>query len=410
MRVLGLMSGTSADGVDVALASITGPAARRPSRAAPPAPPSATPPAKATAAPVAVNAPPRISVQLEHFVTLPYPAVIREAVLRIAEGAPTLPGDISELNFRLGEIFASSANAALRRFGVPRSQVDLIGSHGQTIYHAGRLSSLQIGEPAMIAELTGIPVVADFRPADIAAGGQGAPLVPFADYVLLRSAKMNRITLNLGGIANVTIIPAGAQPRDVRAFDTGPGNMVMDALMRHFTRGKQAFDAGAAFARRGQLLGGLLDQMMTHPYFARPFPKTAGREQFGHAFLEEILSWAGLQRARPHDVVFTATLLTATSIAQAIERMRLKRGASGWEVIVSGGGAHNPLLMEQLAALLRNFRIMPSSAVGIPEDAKEALAFAILAHEAWHRRPNSLPSATGARHAAILGKIVHACR
>jgi anhydro-N-acetylmuramic acid kinase len=377
MRVLGLMSGTSADGVHVALARIHG-------------------------------APPRLRAEVERFVTLPYPSAVREAILRIAEGAPVTAGEISQLSFSLGEVFAKSALTALRQFGIAPSQIDLIGSHGQTIFHQGAVSTLQIGEPAVIAARTGISVVADFRPADIAAGGQGAPLVPFADYVLLRSEKVGRIALNLGGIANVTIIPAGAPANRVIAFDTGPANMVMDALMGNFTRGKQTFDAGGAFARRGQLVPELLDIMMAHPYFARRSPKTAGREQFGHAFVEVILSWSAVHKARRQDVMHTATMLTVGSIAQAINRLRLKRGAGGWEIIVSGGGAHNPLLMEQLAALLPAFRILPSRALGIPEDAKEALAFAILAHEAWHRRPNSLPSATGARRATILGKIIHA--
>jgi anhydro-N-acetylmuramic acid kinase len=394
MRVVGLMSGTSADGVDVALARIHG-------------------------------TPPRISATVERFVTLPYPADVREAILRIAEGAAVTAGDISELNFVLGEVFAKCALTALRRFGVSPADVDLIGSHGQTIFHQGGTrrsrsghsnfsvraagSTLQVGEPAVIAARTGIPVVADFRPADIAAGGQGAPLVPFADYLLLRSAKFSRIALNLGGIANVTIIPAGAQPQEVTAFDTGPANMVIDALMRRFTRGQQMFDSDGAFAQRGRLLPGLLRTLMEHPYFAKRSPKTAGREQFGHAFVEEILSRAAAHRGRPQDVVHTVTILTAASIAQALVKMRLKQGAAAWELIVSGGGTHNPLLMAQLAALLPSFRILPSSAVGIPEDAKEALAFALLAYEAWHERPNSLPSATGARRTAILGKIVHAC-
>jgi anhydro-N-acetylmuramic acid kinase len=390
------MSGTSADGVDVALARITGPARSRPS-----------PAAGQTAVP-ASEAAPRIRAQLEGFITLPYTAEVRETILRIAEGAATTAGEISELNFLLGGIFAKCALTALRKFRIAPSQIDLIGSHGQTIFHQGAICTLQIGEPAVIAARTGISVVADFRPADIAAGGQGAPLVPFADYVLLRSEKVGRIALNLGGIANVTVIPAGAPANRVTAFDTGPANMVMDALMRRFTRGKQGFDDGAAFARRGQLLPELLATLMAHPYFARHSPKTAGREQFGHSFVEEILAWATVHNARRQDVMHTAAMFTAASIAQAISRLHLKRGAGRWEIIVSGGGAHNPLLMEQLAVLLPAFRILPSSALGIPEDAKEALAFAILAHEAWHRRPNSVPSATGARRAAILGKIIYA--
>jgi anhydro-N-acetylmuramic acid kinase len=441
MRVLGLMSGTSADGVDVALVTITeSTSGRKPSHG--PAPlttarhaerriPATTALhstlrrddtgatqktqlrgaqeaiAKTVHANNAENAQPQIAVHVERFITIPYPAGVRENILRIAEGAVTTAGEISELNFQLGDIFGKCALTALRRFRVAPTEIDLIGSHGQTIFHHGAASTLQIGEPSMIAARTRISVVADFRPSDIAAGGQGAPLVPFADYLLLRSEEVGRIALNLGGIANVTIIPAGATPHGVIAFDTGPANIVIDALVRHFTRGRQSFDGNAAFARRGQILPGLLEIMLAHPYFAKRSPKTAGREQFGHSFVEEALAWAAAQRARSQDVVFTATLLTAVSVAQALDRMHLKRGA-GWEIIVSGGGAHNPLLMDQLAALLPGFRIVPSGAIGIPEDAKEAMAFAILAYEAWHGRPNNLPSATGARRSAILGKIVYA--
>lgn len=397
---MGLMSGTSADGVDVALASISG-------------------------------KPPRIRARLKHFTILPYPAGIREAILRIADGAAVTSGEISQLNFLLGEVFAKCALIALRRFEVAADDVDLIGSHGQTIFHQGVgaaylsaksiASTLQIGEPAIIAARTGIPVVADFRPGDIAAGGQGAPLVPFADYLLLRSATVGRVALNVGGIANVTIIPPNAQPHDVSAFDTGPGNMVIDALIQHFTHGRQSFDRDGAFAQRGELLTDLLDTLMRHPYFAKRGPKTAGREQFGHGFVGEILAWTTAQRARPQDVLHTATVLTAASIAQALARMipprrqarksaRKKAVQLPWEMIVSGGGAHNSHLMAQLAGLLPRFRIMSSSAVGIPEDAKEAFAFALLAYEAWHGRPNSLPFATGARNAAILGKVIHARR
>jgi len=379
------MSGTSADGVDVALARIEG-------------------------------APPRLDSQLENFRTIPFPPAIHAEILRVAEGQSVTAGKISDLNFRLGEIFAAAVRTALRRFRVSIRAIDLIGSHGQTIFHQGTTgrvrgrkrgaSTLQIGEPAIVAERTGVPVVADFRPADIAAGGQGAPLVPFVDYLLLRDAHIGRVVLNLGGIANVTIIPAGARPQDVVAFDTGPANIVMDALVNHYTRGKLSFDRGARMARLGCILPDPLAALLRHPFLAKRPPKTAGREQFGREFVKTIMARARTSRARPEDVIRTALELTAVSITKALRPFLKPRNALR-ELIVSGGGASNPLVMSRLADLLPELRVLPSDALGIPAQSKEAFAFALLAYEAFHGRPNSLPSATGARHAAVLGKIIH---
>jgi len=390
MRVLGLMSGTSADGIDVALVRIAG-------------------------------APPKLRARLENFSTIPYPPAVRARVLHLANDQTTSTAEISQLNSLLGELFARAALAACRRFGLRVEQIDLIGSHGQTIFHQGRpelflgprpvASTLQIGEPAVIAERTGVPVVADFRTADIAAGGQGAPLVPFVDYLLYRHERFARVALNIGGIANVTLIPRAARPRQVFAFDTGPGNMVADGLLSYFTRGRLRYDRHAAMARSGRLLPDLLDELLSDPYFRRPPPKTAGREQFGAAFVHRILAWQRQRRARPRDIVHTATLLTPLSILNALRRWvrpALRRAPA--QLIVSGGGVHNPLVMAQLAAGLeaamgRSAQIVFSGELGMPEDAKEAFAFAILAYETWHGRPANLPRATGARHAAILGKI-----
>lgn len=385
MRVLGLMSGTSADGIDVALARISG-------------------------------APPTLTAKLENFLTLPFPPAVRAAVLRVAEGGPTTTAELSQLNFRLGELFARVALEACRRFRVPPRRVALIGSHGQTIYHqshpAGFLgarvaSTLQIGEPAVIAERTGITTIADFRTADVAAGGQGAPLVPFVDYWLYRNARGGRVALNIGGIANVTVIPRAAQPHEVFAFDTGPGNMVVDALVSRFTRGEQTYDRNAQFARQGRLLAGIVDEMLAAPYFRQPPPKTAGREQYGAAYVRRFLALGRRYKARPPDLVRTATVLTALTIVDAFHRFILPR-AKIHQLIVSGGGAHNPLLMAQLAAALPGIEILASGDLGVPEDAKEAFAFAILAYETYHGRAANLSGATGARHPAILGKVNHA--
>ncbi len=382
MRLLGLMSGTSADGIDVALVRISG-------------------------------SPPNIAAKLENFLTLPFPPAVRAAVLRLANGGATSTAEVSQLNFLLGEMFARAALAACHRFGVPQRRIDLIGSHGQTVYHQGEVtrflggavaSTLQIGEPAVIAARTGITTVGDFRPADMAAGGQGAPLVPLVDYLLYRHPRQGRVALNLGGIGNVTVIPPAARLEHVFAFDTGPGNMVVDGLVRHFSRGGQTYDRDARIARRGRLLPGLLDALLADRYFRRPPPKTAGREQFGESYCARLLAWGRRHKARPADLVRTATLLTALSVVDAFHRWILPR-TKVRQLIVSGGGAHNPLLMAQIQAALPGIEILGSARLGVPEDAKEAFAFAILAYETCHGRPGNVPGATGARGPAILGKV-----
>ena len=316
----------------------------------------------------------------------------------------------------LGEEFAAAAISACKQWGVPLHAISLIGSHGQTIYHQGNPtrflgarrppSTMQIGEPSVIAERTGIPTIADFRPADIAAGGQGAPLVPFVDYLLYRDTLRGRVALNIGGIANLTVIPAGAAAEDVFAFDTGPGNMVIDALVEQSTNGRARYDRDARMALGGRTIPELLARMMREPYLRKKPPKTAGREQFGKQYTEKLIDWGKRHHAGPADLVRTATVFTALSIADAFRRFILPR-ARVEELIAAGGGAKNPLIMAQLAAGLPGVEIVPSSRFSIPTDAKEAFAFALLAYEAYHGRPNNLPSATGARHAAVLGKLVH---
>jgi anhydro-N-acetylmuramic acid kinase len=386
MRVLGLMSGTSADGIDAALVRISG-------------------------------QPPRISADLEGFHTFAYPNAIREAVLRVSNGGATAAAEISQLNFAVGEQFARAALAACKRFRISPNKIDLIGSHGQTIFHQGRplkafdegriSSTLQIGEPAVIAERTGVTTIADFRPADIAAHGEGAPLVPFVDYLLFRDPVRGRVALNIGGIANVTAIPAGAKAEDVRAFDTGPGNMIIDGLVRHFSHGRLGYDRNSQIALSGRTIHALLAKSLAHPYFRLSPPKTAGREQFGDEYVRKWIEWVQKRRFRSEDLVRTATILTAVSIAGALRKFILPK-TKIHDLIVSGGGAQNPLILAELAALLPGVEILPSSHFSVPGDAKEAFAFAILAYEAFHHRPNNLPSATGAKHPAILGKVSHA--
>ncbi len=385
MRVLGMMSGTSADGIDVALARISG-------------------------------KPPRLSARFEFHHHTPFREHIREAILRVANGGASTAADIGELNFVLGEEFARAAIEACKKWRVKLDEVSLIGSHGQTVFHLGSSarfqgkvrspSTLQIGDISVIAERTGVPTVGDFRPADMAAGGQGAPLVPFLDYLLYRDAQRGRVSLNIGGIANVTVIPARARAEDVFAFDTGPGNMIVDALVERITRGKATYDRDARIALSGRTIQELLARLMREPYLRKKPPKSTGRELFGQAYARELIAWGNRFHAGPADLVRTATMFTPLSIADAFQRLVLPR-AEVHELIVTGGGAKNPLIMAQLAASLPGIAILPASRFGVPGEAKEAFAFALLAYETYHGRPNNLPSATGAKHPAVLGKLAH---
>jgi anhydro-N-acetylmuramic acid kinase len=385
MLVLGLMSGTSADGIDVALASISG-------------------------------APPHLRARLLGHTSSEFPPALRKEILRVAEQHPISAGELSQLNFRLGEVFAEAALAACRKFHGSPKRVALIGSHGQTIFHQGKpapylghatASTLQIGEPSVIAALTGITTVGDFRPADMALGGQGAPLVPYADYLLYRHKKLGRVSLNLGGIANITVIPPAAKPEQILAFDTGPANMLIDALVAHFARGRQRFDKDARLARSGRSIPALLDELMRDPYLKLAPPKSTGREYYGHAYLKKMLALGKKHRAKPADLIRAATIFTPLSVVDALNRFVLPK-TKIHQLIVSGGGAKNPLVVAQLSAALGRIEIIPSSRFGIPEDAKEAFAFALLAYETFHHRPSNLPSATGAHRPAVLGKISYA--
>jgi anhydro-N-acetylmuramic acid kinase len=358
MRVAGIMSGTSLDGIDVAIVDIRG---RR--------------------------------METVAFRSVPYSRAVRQAVLNVSN-ATTHTAAIARLGFQLGELYARAVIETCRRARVPLKSVRLIGCHGQTVYHEGGVATLQIGEAAVIAERTGIPVVSDFRPRDIAAGGQGAPLVPYMDYLLYRHPRRGRIALNLGGIANITAIPAGATPEQVVAFDTGPGNMVIDALVRSYTGGKQSYDRNGRIAETGRLIPPLLDSLLRDPYYRRKPPKSAGREQYGKKFVDRL-------KGPARDLISTATVFTAATVALGIG---LLRGAYH-DLVVSGGGAHNPQIMAHLAAFLPHLALATCADFGIDPDAKEAVAFALLARETWKGRPSSLPSATGARHAAVLGKI-----
>jgi anhydro-N-acetylmuramic acid kinase len=378
--VVGLMSGTSADAIDAALVEISGSGLHT-------------------------------EIRLLHYIEAPYEPRVREAILRLFS-TEARAADVCRMNFLLGELFAEAALEVIRAAGVKPSEVDLVASHGQTILHlagpvevAGRtvISTLQIGEPCVIAERTGITTVADFRARDIAAGGQGAPLVAFADFILFRDAEKRRAVQNIGGIANVTVIPAGAGIDDVFAFDTGPGNMIIDAVVTQATKGEKTFDRDGNMGARGQVLPDILEWLMSHPFLEKPPPKTTGREEFGAGFAREMMSRA--PDARPEDLVATATAFTAESIAVSYRRFVLQR-CEVEEVILGGGGGYNLTLRAMLMERLPEVQILMHEDFGLPGAAKEAMAFAILGNETMLGNPSNVPGATGASHPAVLGKIV----
>jgi anhydro-N-acetylmuramic acid kinase len=320
--------------------------------------------------------------------------------------------DLARLNFLLAELYADALLATQRRFHL---KAELVGCHGQTLYHQGEAARFlgrrlavtwQTGEGAILAARVGVPVVSDFRPADMAARGKGAPLVPFLDFLLYRDRRVGRVVQNIGGIANLTAIPAGASSKQVRAFDTGPGNMVIDAVTQHLF-GKN-YDRDGRIAGSGAVLERVISDVLRGPFFRRKPLKTAGREQFGREFTQEFIRRCG--RVDKRDIVATATALTARSIADALRRFVLRRTHAYRDFVVSGGGANNPILMAMLANELRplGLQIRSSDEFGLPSEAKEAAAFALLAFQTWNRQPSNLPSATGATRPAILGKISYA--
>ncbi|HET9791804.1 MAG TPA: anhydro-N-acetylmuramic acid kinase [Candidatus Angelobacter sp.] len=378
MIVAGVMSGTSADGIDVAVVSVTGRGFN-------------------------------LRLKLLGHTHTAYPGPVRAAVLEAMNAERTSVAELSRLNFLLGELYADAVRKAQAAAKI--SKLDLVGCHGQTIYHQGEparylgksiASTWQTGEGSVIAGRLDVPVVSDFRPADLAAGGKGAPLVPFLDYALFRDARRGRIVQNIGGIANLSAIPAGARPESVIAFDTGPGNMLIDQLVQKLF--SKAYDRNGAIAARGQVIEPVIARMLRAPYFQQKPPKTAGREEYGRQYAQAFLKFCG--RAAKPDVIATATALTARSISQAITRFVLPRGQFH-DYIVSGGGTQNRTLMRMLSDEIARLglQLKHTDHFLIPSQAKEAAAFAVLAYQTWHRQPGNIPSATGAKRAAILGKV-----
>ncbi|MGQ9456619.1 MAG: anhydro-N-acetylmuramic acid kinase [Armatimonadota bacterium] len=377
LTVVGLMAGTSMDGIDAALVDVLG---------------------------SGIDA----RILFRGFECLPYPRGARERLLRVSSGQMVSVNEISELNYILGELFAEAAIYCAGLCGLQMNELDIIASHGQTIYHQGcgvnddhSASTLQIAEAAVIAERTGVLVVSDFRSSDIAAGGEGAPLVPYFDFVFLRDESISRVVQNIGGIANLTYLPAGCKLDNIVAFDTGPGNMLIDAAVARFTNGKQLFDRDGQIARLGVVDRELLERLLDHPYYARRPPKSAGREQFGADYLEEVLSWPEARKCSQEDIVATLTALTAETIVRSYREFIQGKVE---EIVLCGGGACNLTLVD----MIRNAVDCPVrmfDEFGIPSEAKEAVAFAFLGSETVRGVPANVPSATGAVHHAILGKI-----
>ncbi len=377
MRVAGLMSGTSVDGVDVAVVDIT-----------------------------------KQKVHLLAFDVFPYPTALRREVLRLCRPESARSDNICHYNFVLGEVFADAIIKLCRKSGIPLSSIDLVGSHGQTIYHNPRgrrysrttiCSTLQIGEPSVIAHRTGITTVADFRPRDMAAGGEGAPLVPYADYVLFGNNRLSRAVQNIGGIANVTFLPRGCKQDDIIAFDTGPGNVVIDSVIRLISGGKKRFDPAGKTAAQGTVDKSLLNEMLRHPFLRRHPPKSTGREEFGSDFAKRIYQKAAQKGLFDTDIMSTVTAFTAKSIVRAYNMFLPKMPD---EVILCGGGSHNNTLVEMLRSELPNAKMLSTGDFGISADAKEAVSFAILAWATIKGLTNNVPGATGADQPVVLGKII----
>ena len=383
-RVVGMMSGTSVDGVDAALVEISG-----------------------------ADSEPK--VKLLAFENKPYPPQVREKIFSLFTPANATVDKVGYMNFLLGEIYAKSALSVIEKAGLKPEDIDAVGSHGQTIWHAPIPESpdgipvaytVQIGEGSVIAERTGITTVSDFRVADMAAGGQGAPLVPFSEYLLYRREKETILLQNIGGIGNMTVMPAGAKPRDIFAFDTGPGNMIIDAVISAMTHGEKTYDAGGEMAAKGRVCDALLELLKEEPYYSQPLPKTTGREHFGVQYTAKILDWWKQNPIPAEDLLATVTDLTAYSIADAYERYVLPKYQAS-EIIVGGGGSYNATLLGFMKKRFapHGVAVRTQEDLGLSSDAKEAVAFALMADCCLRGKANTLPSVTGAQHPAVMGKV-----
>ena len=381
--VIGLMSGTSADGIDAAVVKIVGSGVRT-------------------------------KIKLLAFETYPYPKGFQRFLLKNSQKETARLDEVTRLNFLIARLFADAAARVARKAKLGRSEIDLIGSHGQTVQHlpdGKRMfgketrATLQIGAPSVIAKLTGIVTVGDFRSGDVAAGGSGAPLVPYFDYLTARSIEHSRALLNIGGIANITVLPGNCTVEEVVAFDTGPGNILIDALMRRLFR--RPYDRFGSVAARGRLLPELLRSLISHPYMRKKPPKSTGREMFGESLIGKILRYR--KKGREEDLIATISEFTALSIYDSYLRF-IRPTTKLDELFVSGGGVHNHFLMNRLCRYFHPIAVSPIEHInrqkaGLSADAKEAVCFAVLANETIAGNPANVPGATGARKATVLGNI-----
>ncbi|MBI2981162.1 MAG: anhydro-N-acetylmuramic acid kinase [Deltaproteobacteria bacterium] len=373
---VGLISGTSADGIDAALVEISDSRGKT-----------------------------RLAVRA--FATYPYPRLIRKRIMKVSDPKKGTTGEVCLLNFEIGELFADAVKKICRKANVSLRKLDFIGSHGQTISHFGKKGTLQIGEPSIIAERTGVTTVADFRPRDIAAGGEGAPLAPYLHYLLFSDSKKDRAVHNIGGISNLTFLPKGGRIGKVLGFDTGPGNMVIDGLVEIISKGKRDLDQEGRAASRGFVSLRLLRDLLRHPFINQKPPKSAGREEFGRDFIKDLYEKGKRLRLREEDLIATATAFTAASIAENYRRFVFPRAIPD-EVIFCGGGIHNKTLMRMIRMEMRGIKISTCEdhRVKIPSDAVEAVLFAVLGFKALKGKSTNVPSVTGAGRAVVLGKIV----
>ncbi|QAY68476.1 anhydro-N-acetylmuramic acid kinase [Paenibacillus protaetiae] len=386
---VGLMSGTSVDGIDAAVVAMGSSPDGRP------------------------------LAELVSFRNMPYPSVIRDEIFALFDPRYATVDRVGRMNVLLGELYAEAALTVIAEAGLAAADIAVIGSHGQTIWHAPEPEpaagydiafTVQIGEGAVIAARTGIPCVSDFRAADMAAGGQGAPLVPFTEYVLYGERDRTLLLQNIGGIGNMTVLPAGCGADEVIAFDTGPGNMLIDGLVSKLIPG-MTMDKGGALARKGSVNAALLEELKREPYYRQPLPKSTGRERFGAAYVEKVAAYGQDNGLSAEDLIATVTMLTAWSIGDAYRRYVINRYAAD-ALIVGGGGSYNPALLDLLKREMATFGVpvQTQEELGRSSDAKEAVAFALLADYALAGQPNNLPSVTGAKRPAVMGKIAYPCR
>lgn len=378
--VVGIMSGTSADGVDVALCRISG---------------------HGTGS----------KIQQLDFFFQPFSQEVREEILRLASGEAAIARDFCRINFLLGELYAQAVEAMCARRGMDPKDIDLIGSHGQTLWHIPQeedflgcnfRSTLQLGECSVLAQRIGCPVVGDFRVRDMAAGGLGAPLVPYSEYLIYRSKDQCVALQNIGGIGNITCLPPDCGLEDVFAFDTGPGNMLIDGVYAALTRGERTYDAGGAYAATGKIHQGLMEMLLMDPYLECQLPKTTGREYYGPAYVQKILDYGKNHSISTRDLMATVTDFTAQTIRVGIEKFFPVKPD---KLIIGGGGSMNKTLVADIARALPGCQVMTNEDMGLDSNAKEAVAFAVLANETIFAGANNVPTVTGAKEPVVMGKI-----